>query len=99
MHQPSRHHVMWHGEAKVFGQCIGIEWSSVSGGIDYGDVLSNLRIVDAEGHGIEQALESPRVLFDLCRTDSEAVGLDHRVHSRKEVEITFLIAPHEVARK
>src|SRR5213079_3268380 len=51
------------------------------------------------GHGVQYPVESTRVLFNFCRTDSEAVRLDHRVHSREEVQVTFLVSLHEVARK
>ena len=39
------------------------------------------------------------MLFNFRGTDAKAVRLDHRVHSPKEVEVTFLVSLHEVARK
>ena len=39
------------------------------------------------------------MLFNFRRTDSEAVRLDHRVHSPKEVEVTFLVSLYEVTGK
>src|SRR5262249_15417619 len=99
VHEPARHHVMWHSSTKMVGQCVGCERSSVRSGIDDRNVLSDFWIVDAERYSVYHAVESTHVLFNFRGTDPEAVGLDHRVHSRKEVEITFFVSLHEVARK
>ena len=52
MDEPARYHVMRHADAKVIGERIGRDRSSVDCSIDDRNVLPDFRIVDAEGDGV-----------------------------------------------
>jgi len=99
MDEPPGHHVMRHPKAKMFGQYLGCERSSVRCGIDHRDILPDFGVVDAKRDGAQKAIEPMRMLFNFRRTDAEAARFYHRVHTRKEVQVTFLVSTHEVAGK
>ena len=90
---------MGHGPSKMLPQDIGDARISIARGVNQRDVLPNFGILDPKSYGIQDTLESPRVLFNFGRTNSEAVRLDHRIHPSEKVEITFLISSHQVAGK